>query len=146
MKPDNQIHVRPFSSDDYESIIDLWRSSGLTTKASDSLSELEKLCAFHSNRFLVAESNAEAGPKCIVGAVIGAFDGRRAWIYHLAVLPDARRHGVGTLLMCEIERHLRADGAIKVNLLVEPENVSAAQFYKGLGYSEMSFLFFTREL
>jgi ribosomal protein S18 acetylase RimI-like enzyme len=144
--PDDQTRIRPFSSEDYESIIDLWRSSGLTIKASDSLSELEKLCAFNPNRFLIAESTGEAGPKRIVGAVIGAFDGRRAWIYHLAVLPDARRHGVGTLLMREIETRLRADGAIKVNLLVEPENVNAAQFYRGLGYAEVRLMFLTREL
>jgi ribosomal protein S18 acetylase RimI-like enzyme len=144
VKPDDQIRIRPFSSDDYESIVDLWRSSGLRIKTSDSLSELEKLCAFNPNRFLLAESNGEAGPKRTLGTVIGAFDGRRAWIYHLAVVPDARRLGVGKLLMREIESHLRVDGAIKVNLLVEPENLSAAQFCKGLGYSEVPFIFFTR--
>ncbi len=146
MKPDDQIRIRPFSSGDYESIIDVWRSAGLTIKASDSLSELEKLCAFNPNRFLVAESNGEEKSKRILGAVIGAFDGRRAWIYHLAVQPGARRQGVATLLMREIESRLRADGAIKVNLLVEPENVNAAHFYNALGYSEVRFIFFTREL
>jgi ribosomal protein S18 acetylase RimI-like enzyme len=146
VKPDDPICIRSFLSDDYENIVDLWRLSGLTIKASDSLSELEKVCAVNPNRFLVAESNGEVGTKCIVGAVIGAFDGRRAWIYHLAVLPGARNRGVGTLLMREVENRLRADGAIKVNLLVEPGNVNAAQFYEALGYSEVPLLFFTRVL
>ncbi len=141
MKPDNQIRVRPFSSKDYDSVIDLWRSSGLTIKPSDSLPELEKLCALNANRFLIAESNDEAGAKRIVGAVIGGFDGRRGWIYHLAVLEGARRTGIGSLLIRQIEQCLRAEGAIKVNLLIEPENVNAAQFYKGLGYSEVPLVF-----
>lgn len=146
MKPDNPIRLRSFAAEDYENIVDLWRSSGLTIKASDSLSELEKLCAFPPNRFLVAESYDESGPQRILGAVIGAFDGRRAWIYHPAVRTEARRCGIGTLLMREVESHLRAAGASKVNLLVEPENGKAAQFYKCLGYSEGRFLFFSREL
>jgi ribosomal protein S18 acetylase RimI-like enzyme len=146
VKPDNQIRIRPFSSDDYESIIDLWRASGLTIKASDSLPELEKLCAFNPNRFLIAEANDEGGAKRIVGAVVGAFDGRRGWIYHLAVLQDVRRTGIGAVLIRQIEQCLHAEGAIKVNLLVEPENVNAAQFYKALGYSEVPFVFFIREL
>lgn len=138
--------IRPFSSSDYEDVIALWRSSGLTIKSSDSLPELEKLCAIVPNRLMVAESNNEAGAKRIIGAVIGAFDGRRAWMYHLAVLPSARRCGVATRLVREIEQHLRASGASKVNLLVEPENMNARQFYKALGFSEAPFAFFTKEL
>ncbi len=138
--------IRPFSSDDYEDVIALWRSSGLTIKFSDALPELEKLCAVTPNRFLVAESHDEAGAKRVIGAIIGAFDGRRAWIYHLAVLPKARRGGVATRLVRELEQHLRASGASKINLLVEPENVNARQFYKTLGFSEIPFAFFTKEL
>ena len=146
VKAENGIHIRPFSSGDYEDVIALWRSSGLTIKPSDALPELEKFCAITPNRLLVAESNGEARPKRIVGAVIGAFDGRRAWIYHLAVLPNARRGGVATRLIREIEQQLRASGASKVNLLVEPENVNARQFYKALGFSEVPLAFFTKEL
>jgi ribosomal protein S18 acetylase RimI-like enzyme len=143
---EGDIDIRAFSSDDYKDVIALWRSCGLTIKASDSLPELEKLCAIAPNRLLVAESNNEAGTKYIIGAVIGAFDGRRAWIYHLAVLPNVRRGGVATRLVREIERHLRASGALKVNLLVEPENIDACRFYKALGFSEAPFAFFTKEL
>ena len=136
-----EISLRPFSSDDYDQVIKRWRLSGLTIKASDSLVEIEKLQALNPNRFLVAESNMG-----MVGTVIGAFEGRRAWIYHLAVLPHVRRRGVGQLLIREIERLLYTDGAMKVNLLVEPENKVAAHFYRSMGYSEVPFVFFTREL
>lgn len=127
-------------------MIALWRSSGLTIKFSDSLAELERLCAMASNRFLVAESLDELGVKRIIGAVIGAFDGRRAWIYHLAVLPGARRGGVAKRLMREIEAHLRASGASKMNLLVEPANLDAREFYTALGFREVPLAFFTIEL
>ncbi len=146
MEAGDDIRIRAFSPDDYEAVIFVWRSSGLTIKASDSLTELQKLCAMPSNRLLVAESTKKAGAKCILGAVIGAFDGRRAWIYHLAVLPSARRSGIATALIREIEQDLRTSGAVKVNLLVEPENTNACQFYKALGFSEVPLAFFTKEL
>jgi len=34
--------IRPFQSKDYEEVIKLWRDSGLTIKASDTLPEIEK--------------------------------------------------------------------------------------------------------
>ena len=146
MKAKDDVDIRAFSSSDYEDVIALWRESGLTIKPSDSLPEIEKLCATTLNRLLVAESNHESGAKCIIGAVIGAFDGRRAWIYHLAVLPKARRGGVATRLVREVEQHFRAIGASKINLLVEPNNVNARQLYRALGFSEIPFAFFTKEL
>jgi ribosomal protein S18 acetylase RimI-like enzyme len=141
MKAGGGIRIRAFSADDYEDVIALWRTCGLTIKRSDSRAEIEKLCAMASNRLLVAETNDNH----IIGAVIGAFDGRRAWIYHLAVLPKARRSGVATRLMREIEKHLRACGAVKVNLLVEPENMTARRFYEALGFAAVPFAFFTKE-
>jgi ribosomal protein S18 acetylase RimI-like enzyme len=100
----------------------------------------------HPDLFLVAEASDEHGVNRILGAVIGAWDGRLGWIYHLAVLPNARRGHLGTLLMRKVEERLHARGAIKVNLLVEPENFHAASFYRSLGYNEAPFVFFTKEL
>ncbi len=145
MKADGDLRIRAFSSEDYRDVLALWQACGLTIKSSDSLVEIEKLCAMPANRLLVAEAKDQAGAERIVGAVIGAFDGRRGWIYHLAVLSEVRRGGVATRLVREIERHLRTSGALKVNLLVEPENVQGRQFYEALGFSEVPFAFFTKE-
>lgn len=49
-------------------------------------------------------------------------------------------------LMGEIEKHLLAMGASKINLLVEPGNTNACEFYRALGFSEVPFRFFTKEL
>ncbi len=65
-----RFEIRPFTSDDYEDVITLWRSSVLTIKPSDSRSELQKLCAFKPNRLLLAESNDEGGPKRISGQLL----------------------------------------------------------------------------
>jgi len=140
MKSQTQPQIRTFAPEDYNSILQLWQASGLRIKASDTLAELRKL---DQDLFLVAEK-IQGG--LIVGAVIGAWDGRRAWIYHLAVSPTARRTGIGSLLMSEVEKRLRARGALKINLLVESDNLKARSFYRSLSYEEMPFVFFTKEI
>lgn len=71
----------------------------------------------------------------IVGAVAAGWDGVRGWIHHLAVAEHARRHGVGSALMAEAERRLRARGCPKINLQVLPDNRAVLRFYARLGYA-----------
>jgi ribosomal protein S18 acetylase RimI-like enzyme len=133
--------LREFREADYDAVLRVWREAGLTIKPSDVLPELRKLIDRNPGLFLVAEEDAS-----IVGTVIGAWDGRRAWIYHLAVLPAAQGRGTGRMLMDELERRLRSVGATKLNLLVERGNVSVAEFYRALGYAADDLLFMTKLL
>src|ERR1044072_4500470 len=94
-----QARIRAFTTDDYEDVVTVWRESGLTIKPSDALQELKKLLALAGTVFLVVEVNRAECPPEIVGTVIGAWDGRRAWIYHSAVKPVARRGRIGSRLM-----------------------------------------------
>lgn len=59
--------------------------------------------------FLVARD----GDGCIVGTVVGGWDGRRAYVYHLAVTPERRREGIANALMDELEERFRAGGRSK---------------------------------
>ena len=133
-------HVRAFTPEDYQSVIDLWQTSGLKIKCSDTLAELRKL---EWDLFLVAQEH-QHGP--IVGAVIGAWDGRRGWIYHLAVASTVRRNRVGSVLVNEIQNRLHTRGALKINLLIEPDNLQAVNFYRSMSFEEVPFLFFTKEI
>jgi hypothetical protein len=71
----------------------------------------------------------------VVGAVALGWDGIRGWVYHLAVEPDARRHGVGTALMRAGEGRLRDRGCPKINLQVVADNAAVVAFYARLGYA-----------
>ena len=133
--------LREFRDDDYDAAVRLWRAAGLTVKPSDDLPELRKLIDRNPGLFLVAEEDG-----VVVGTGIGAWDGRRGWIYHLAVLPDRQGRGIGRMLMDELERRLRAVGAIKLNLLVEPGNAGVADFYRKRGYAPDELLFMTKQI
>lgn len=125
-----RMKIREFSMEDYAEVYRLWHRSGLNLVPSDQPDEIEKKLARDPELFLVAED--EAG--LIVGCVIGAWDGRRAWIYHICTDPDCQRLGVGAMLMEELEKRLIALGAIKINLLVRKQNIKGKQFYRKLGY------------
>jgi ribosomal protein S18 acetylase RimI-like enzyme len=119
---------------DYAEIFALWQNAGegLGVGPSDLPEEIKKKCQRDPDLFLVAECEG-----CIVGSVIGGFDGRRGMIYHLAVAPDVRRQGLANRLMEEIELRLRQKGCRKAYLLVKKGNDVARFLYEGRGWAGM---------
>ena len=59
---------------------------------------------------------------------MGGFDGRRGYVYHLAVAESSRGFGVAADLMGELERRFAAKGCIRMNLMVNPGNAAAERF------------------
>lgn len=119
---------------DYEAVYQLWKSmeKGVGISRSDSPVEIEKKLTRDPDLFLVAETDG-----CIIGSVIGGFDGRRGLIYHLAVAASFREHGVGSRLMDEVESRLRAKGCLKCYLLVKTDNHEAETYYQHRGWQQM---------
>ncbi len=116
---------------DYDRVLNLWQSmeAGMHVGPSDTPQEIKKKLERDPDLFLVAESNDE-----ILGSIIGAFDGRRGMIYHLAVQREARRHSIGQALLTEVEKRLQAKGCIKCLLVVLEDNKAAMQFYEECGW------------
>lgn len=119
---------------DYQPALDLWSNAGpgIHIRRSDEPAEIEKKLLRDPDLFLVAEAQGQ-----LIGTVIGGFDGRRGLIYHLAVQAGFRKHGVGGLLMDEVERRLKAKGCLKVYLMVASDNENAIGFYKERGWQPM---------
>jgi len=71
----------------------------------------------------------------ISGFAVGQQPRRRlGHIVTIDVLPDARRTGLGTRLMEEIEARLKKDGCATIFLETAVNNLAAIKFYKRLGY------------
>ncbi|MGI5916782.1 MAG: GNAT family N-acetyltransferase [Anaerolineae bacterium] len=100
---------------------------------SDTRPKIAKKLKRDPELFLVAESDDGR----VIGVIMGAWDGRRGWIHHLAVDDAYRNRGVGTALVNAVEERLRAMGCLKVNLLVRRENQAAIRLYRRLGYDDM---------
>ena len=91
---------------DYAPVHALWVSCGLDLGASDSEPEITKFLEKNPDTSLVM---VESG--CIIGAILGGYDGRRGLIHHLAVHPDHQGQGLGKGLVEALEKRFRAAGA-----------------------------------
>jgi len=121
--------IREFKIDDYPIVRDLWQAAGLILRPGDELEDVKLKLQRDSDLFLVAVQD-----DMIVGSVMGGWDGRRGWIYHLAVKPEHQRKGIGLGLVREVENRLVAKGARKVNAQVYKWNEQSSEFFKAIGY------------
>ena len=125
--------IREFKIDDYPIVRDLWQTAGLNLRPGDDLEDIKLKLQHDPDLFLVAQHDDK-----IVGSVIGGWDGRRGWIYHLAIRPDQQRKGIGAQLVAELESRLVAKGAKKVNAQVYKWNSQSTEFFKAIGYDEQT--------
>jgi ribosomal protein S18 acetylase RimI-like enzyme len=123
------MRIREFRIEDYPVVLELWKTAGLTIRPGDERDEIEVKLKRDPDLFLIAEEQGK-----IVGSVMGAWDGRRGWIYHLAVRPDSRRKRIATTLVKEVEDRLTAKGATKVNAQVYTSNHKSIAFFRAAGY------------
>ena len=128
---------------DYPAVYALWGNAGtgIHLRRSDEPQEIEKKLQRDPDLFLVAELDGR-----IVGSVLGGFDGRRGMMYHLAVDHSYRQHGIGALLMDELEQHLRDRGCIRYYLLVTQDNEAAIRFYEKHGWERMQLFAYGKDL
>ena len=126
--PTPLVDVRPFRQADGEGLRALWSSVGFRLVGDDDAG-LRAFAKRNPGSFLVAHQ-ADA----IVGSAMGGWDGRRGWLYHVAVAEEVRRSGLATQMVREIEDRLRGLGCVKVNVLVREGNDDGDGFWRALGY------------
>ncbi|HET6474827.1 MAG TPA: GNAT family N-acetyltransferase [Thermoleophilia bacterium] len=125
-----EVTIAEFTMDDYPVVHVLWQRGDLWMRPSDGPEATLLKLARDPGLFLVAR---DTGGR-IVGTVMGGWDGRRAYVYHLAVAPERRRRGVGGALMDELEARFRGLGAVKAKLQILAENDDSKAFFAGRGY------------
>ena len=62
-------------------------------------------------------------------------DGRRGYIYHLAVIPEYRKQGIGARLLSAALQALKKIGIVKVALVVFSKNKSGNDFWEKMGFT-----------
>ena len=123
------IAIREFRDGDGDALRELW-AAALFRLHGDDDAGLARFAARNPGLFLVATSSSGT----IVASAMGAWDGRRGWIYHVATAVTHRRTGVASLLIERIERQLRELGAVRVNVLIRDGNDRGRAFWTAAGY------------
>jgi ribosomal protein S18 acetylase RimI-like enzyme len=123
-----ELVIREIRTADGDALRSLWKSAGFHSVGDDDRS-LARLARRNPGLVLVATEGSH-----IVGSALGAWDGRRGWIYHVATAETHRRRGVATKLIAQIEAGLGDLGCPKVNVVVRDESEAARAFWKARGY------------
>lgn len=127
--------IRPMVPSDLPAARELWSTAdGVEIAEGDSIDELTLYLARNPGCSHVAIVAAE-----IVGAVLAGHDGRRGFLYHLAVAPKARGCGLGRKLAEAATDALRANGIARCLILVDRGNAAGFEFWRRCRWEDMPF-------
>lgn len=120
----------PAQPNDIKAMLDLWRSiPGLGLGWGDEEDRLRVFLARNPSTCQVLKDGAR-----VIGTILGGYDGRRGYVYHLAVHPDYRRRGCGTALVKKVTEEFTKLGVKKIHLFVFGTNEAAIKFYQCTGW------------
>jgi ribosomal protein S18 acetylase RimI-like enzyme len=135
------MQIREFQQGDGAALRALWESCAMKIRPGDDDAALASFASRNAGMFLIADD--ERG---IAASALGGWDGRRGWLYHVAVRHDQRRHGLGARLVRILEERFRALGCPKVNLIVWEDNAEAMEFWSAAGYERENAVEFGKTL
>jgi len=122
--------IRPLAAADFEAVRRLWtETEGLGKGPGDGLEGMGRFLARNPGLSLVAEDGGT-----IVGVVLCGHDGRRGFIYHLAVAKEHRRRGLAADLVRRCLSRLKAEGLERCLIVVVDGNDSALRFWESVGW------------
>ena len=113
----------------YEEVFRIWTETGLSLGASDTEEQITRSLEYSKELFLVGILEEK-----IVAVVLGAFDGRRGYVHHLAIDPKFQKRGYGRVMMAELHRRFSKKDVKKVHLFIEVDNNGIREFYKKMGW------------
>ena len=128
-----QIVTRDFSIDDYDAVLQLWQTvEGLEVAEGDDKEGVAQFVTRNPRLSRVAVDGSK-----VVGVAMCGQDGRRGYIYHVAVDLAYRRYGLGKRLVQECLDGLRQAGIVRAIILVADYNLGGAEFWKRAGWEDI---------
>ena len=124
--------IRKMEIADYDRVYALWmscRNMGLND-LDDSREGIAGFLRRNPNSCFVAEQDG-----AVVGVILSGHDGRRGFIYHLAVAEGCRRQGLAASLVDHALEALKAEGISKVALVVFSRNETGNAFWESRGFT-----------
>ncbi|MCI1636209.1 GNAT family N-acetyltransferase [Bifidobacterium sp.] len=130
------VNIRRMVPEDYDASYALWsRTPGMHLHSlNNTYGGISEVILHNPDSSFVAFD--ESGG--IVGTAIGATDGRKGYIYHLAVDEHFRGHGIGTRLVARIRDVLQAKGIEKIGVFIVNDNIQGQQFWGAQGWNPRS--------
>lgn len=129
--------IREMTIHDYEPMVALWnRIEGLALSDADSKENVEAYLRRNKGFSFVCEQDGT-----IIGTILCGHDGRRGFIYHVAVDPGYRKQKIGNRLVQKSLAKLREEGIGKCHIFVIEENTVGNAFWASEGWEKRSGFF-----
>jgi N-acetylglutamate synthase len=129
----DNIKIREFSINDFDAVLELWqRVEGLEIAEGDDKEGVANFLVRNPGLSRVATDGL-----AIIGVALCGNDGRRGYIYHLAVDPGYQTRGLGKRLMDECLGGLRRAGLKRALILVADDNPRGRKFWRRHGWEEV---------
>jgi N-acetylglutamate synthase len=126
--------IEPMTIDDFDDVLLLWQNTeGMGLGESDTRAALAQYLARNPGLSLVARDGKE-----MAGTVLCGNDGRRGYLYHLAVSKPHRKNGLGKKLVGLCLSRLEQLGILRCNILVFTDNVDGEFFWIHNGWEKRS--------
>jgi len=124
------MEVREFLPEDYDKAAALWkRCEGIGLSAADERCPLTNFLERNPGLCFVALEDDE-----LVGTILCGNDGRRGYLYHLAVDPRYLHQRLGKRLVERSLQELKAAGIDKSHIMVFGSNESGLKFWQDAGW------------
>jgi len=124
-----KMKIENFKMQYYHEVFELWKRAEIGVGSSDTKDEISGVLNRNPDLFLIGKEDGK-----IVVVVIGAFDGRRGYVHHLAVDPDYQKRGYGKIIIDELIERFRKKKVHKIHLFIEKTNREVVDFYSNLGW------------
>ena len=121
--------IEYFNMDYYNDVIKLWRNAGISIGSSDTVAEIKIMLNKNPELFLIGKLNNQ-----VIAVVMGAFDGRRGYVHHLAVDPNYLNKGYGNEIIDDLIERFRRKKVHKIHLFIEKYNKKVVDFYSNQGW------------
>ncbi len=105
----NTMKIEQFSIEMYDEVYNIWKKTELSLGSSDTKEQIQRASDYCKDLFLVGKEEDK-----IVAVVMGAYDGRRGYVHHLAVDPEFHRKGYGKQIMLELHERFKNKDVKKV--------------------------------
>jgi len=125
------VKIRAMTIEDYDAVLALWNASLASPRdVTDSREAIAKFLQRNPDISVVAIDGVK-----VVGSILCGHDGRRGFLYHVAVDESVRRQGVAQAMLAACLKKLRDEDIHKCALSAFKNNDKGNALWTRLGFS-----------
>jgi len=126
------IQYTPMTIQEYDEVVALWKDSvGIALSGADSRENIADFLQRNPGLAFIARDGEK-----LAGAVLCGNDGRRGYLYHLAVARAYQRLGIGQALTQKVLAALKTARIEKCHIFVIADNQAGLRFWQSAGWKK----------